>query len=70
MTKTHPELTLVPILGESIHGQLDVQSMPLLGLGLELSKLLRTGIALCVEGLEGIEGGGREFALDSQYGAA
>ena len=40
--------------------------MPLFGLGLELSELLGTGIALGVERLEGIEGGGREFALDSQ----
>lgn len=53
---TYPELTLIPILGESIHRQLDVQSMPLLSLGLELSKLLGTGIALGVERLEGIEG--------------
>lgn len=54
--KTHPELTLIPILSESVHGQLDVQSVPLLSLGLELSKLLGTGIAIGVKGLEGIEG--------------
>lgn len=41
--------------------------MSLLSLGLELSKLLGTGITLSVKGLEGIERGRRELASSSQY---
>lgn len=67
--RTYPELTLIPVLGEGLHGQLHVGagsgrrhigSMLLLGQGLELPKVLGAGVALGVERLQGIERGGRE----------
>jgi hypothetical protein len=59
---THPKLALVPVLGKGVHGQLGLAGVLLLGLGLQLGKLLGAGIALGVELLERVEGRRRERA--------
>lgn len=63
-TKTHPELTLVPVLTKGLHrqGLRSLAGMLLLGLSLQLGELLGALIALGIELLQGIEGGGRERA--------
>lgn len=60
---THPELRLVPVLDEGVHGQrLALGVVPLGGLP-QPRELVGVGVALGVEGLERIEGVGGEGAL-------
>jgi len=59
----NPKLRLVPVLGEETHGKGLLRGrggMLLFGRGLQLLELLGVGVALGVEGLEGVEGGGGE----------
>lgn len=57
---TYPKLTRVPILSKSIHAQLSLELI--FSLGLQVLKLLGTGIALAVEVLQSGESGGGELA--------
>lgn len=52
----YPELRLVPVLGEHVHGQWPVACETLLGLGLQLGELFGVCISLGVEGFESVEG--------------
>jgi hypothetical protein len=53
---THPKLRILPILCKCIHAQKLAFALLVLGLRLQLQKLLLTCIALAVEVLEGGEG--------------
>jgi hypothetical protein len=62
--KTYPKLTLIPVLGERVHRQLQalgssnsrkISSMLLLSHPLELQKVFGAGIALGVKRLQCIE---------------
>jgi hypothetical protein len=57
---THPELTRIPVLSEGLHAQLPLELI--LGLRLQLFKLLRAGIALAIKFFQRVQRTGGELA--------
>ena len=62
---THPELARIPVLGEGVHGQVTEAAIAVavavfVRAGFEFFEVSLQGVAVVVEGLQGVEGVGGE----------